>query len=198
MADNSIVIVGFHTEYAGDKAIDYVTYGERFSIATQQIVDRVDSLNPAKLKERGSPNQRDMKQAFFENRWRQIEPAYKAWKDGNETPENGTPISMMPRLNKPQVDALRSAGFKTIEDLATAPDSAIQRIPLPNKSTLKADAHEFLEARKTGAASAEVAELRKQLEAAVEMIAELKAEPQADKPKRGRPPKSEAEKEEAA
>lgn len=193
MAENSIVVVGFETKYEynpatrqHDRPVDYVTYGERFSIATQQVVERVDSLNPARLKHVGSSNQRDMKMAFFKQRWDQIEPAYKAWKEGNELPEHGTSISMLPSLGKPQVDALRAAGFKTIEDLADAPDSAIGRIPLPNKSSLKKEAHDFLEARKTGAASARVSELEAKLEAAINMIAEL----QADKPKRGRPPKA--------
>ena len=203
MAENSIVVVGFETRYeynpktrTNDRPIDYVMYAERFSANTQVVSERIDSINPAKLRHVGSDSQRDMKRAFFEHRWSQIEPAYKAWKEGNEIPEHGTSIAMLPSLGKPQIDALRSAGFKTIEDVAEAPDSAIQRIPLPNKATLKKEAVDFLEARKTGENAAKVADLEAKLEAAISMISELQAE-KNEKPRRGRPPKAKAEETEA-
>ena len=99
MAENSIVVLGFETRYgynpetkANDKPVDYVMYAERFSANTQVVHERIDSIDPARLRHIGSESQRDMKRAFFENRWRQVEPAYKAWKEGNEIPADGTSI----------------------------------------------------------------------------------------------------------
>lgn len=186
---NDIVVVEFNQAYENGKMVDYVLYGERSSIHAQVTSARVDELNPEKLRSRGSENQRDLKRAFFEHRWEQIRPSYEAWKDGHEIPETGTPIDVMPNLNKAQIQALKGARFKTIEDIANATDSSLGRIPLPNPRDLKQRAVDFLEARNTGKAAAEVSELRAQLEEAVAMIAELKA----DKPKRGRPPKDKAE-----
>lgn len=204
-SDKSIAIVGFETRYVynpetrkHDKPEDYVIYGPRFDVQNTQVVERVSSLDPSRLRDMGSEDQNNMKREFFRYRWEQIEPAYKAWKDGNEIPVHGIAIAMLPSLGKQQADALRASGFKTIEDLAQANDGAIGRIPLPNARSLREEAIQFLEAQKTGAAAAEVAELRAQLNEAVAMISEM----QKDKPKRGRPPKSqdepEAETEDAA
>ena len=187
MAEQSIVVIGFEVRQnqKGENE-EYVIYAPRFAEQSSQIPMRIRDIHPDNLRNVGSPNQKDMKRAFFENRWRQIEPAYKAWKEGNDVPLHGTPLTVMPGITEPMAKVLRGVGFKTVEDIAEAHDGAIGKIPLPNTRGLKKQAMDFLEARKEGATAAEVANLKAQLEEAVAMIGELKA----DKPKRGRPPKA--------
>lgn len=182
-SQNNIVVVGFETKYGrNNKPVDYVQYGERYSIQSQVVSARVSDLDPANLRDGvGSEHNMNMKRAFMINRWRQIEPAYNAWKSGQDLPVRGTPIDLLPGFNKHQLDEIKKAGFKAIEDLAESHEEALGKINLPDRKGLKKKAEEFLKAQDTGKAAEEINELKAQLDAAVEMIAELKAS--NDKPK---------------
>ena len=54
--------------------------------------------------------------------------AYEAWKKGEEIPLEGTPIKTWPVLSPSAAAAIIQAGFRTIEDLANAPDNGIGSI----------------------------------------------------------------------
>ncbi len=51
-----------------------------------------------------------------------FQASFKAWKDGEEEPVNGTSVKLFPVLTPSQLKTLQSAGIKTIEDLAQIPD----------------------------------------------------------------------------
>lgn len=53
---------------------------------------------------------------------------YEAFKSGQETPTEGTPIEEWPALNRAQVMELKFLNFRTVEDIAGASDHALQRI----------------------------------------------------------------------
>lgn len=204
----TIVVLGFKTTYeknkttgAMDRAVDWVTFAPVHSATYTQITERVEFLRPDAGKIRN--DDQGLKLDMMRHRWTMIEPAYKAWKEGHEIPESGTPLGVWPGINEAQAQAFRSAGFKTVEAVATLPDSALNRVPLPGVRDLKAQAAAFLAAKDQNAVAAkvahqdnEIAALKEQLAAAMELLSE-KAE--AEKPKRGRPRKTDdAEDEEAA
>ena len=54
--------------------------------------------------------------------------AYKAWKNGQDVPLDGTPIKGWLRVSPAQQEAMISAGVRTVEDLALANDEALRRI----------------------------------------------------------------------
>ena len=51
-----------------------------------------------------------------------FQASFKAWKDGEEEPVNGTSVKLFPVLTTSPIKTLQSAGIKTIEDLAQIPD----------------------------------------------------------------------------
>ena len=51
-----------------------------------------------------------------------FQASFKAWKDGEEEPVNGTSVKLFPVLTPSQLKTLQSAGIKTIEGLAQIPD----------------------------------------------------------------------------
>lgn len=54
--------------------------------------------------------------------------AYKAFKEGQEAPVNGTPLEEWPVLTRSQVLTLKSLEFRSVEDIAGMNEYAIQRI----------------------------------------------------------------------
>lgn len=54
--------------------------------------------------------------------------AYKKWKSTQEQPVSGTPVETVPFLNKAQVLELKAINIHTLETLAEAPETAIQRM----------------------------------------------------------------------
>lgn len=113
-------------------------------------------------------------------RWEKfVKPAYENWKNGHEIPVNGTPLSAWYELSKPQIEALRTAGLSSIEQVAEMNDTVMGMVALPNKHGLKMAAQAFLKAADGNAAANEIATLKAKIEALED----------AAKPKRGRPKK---------
>lgn len=180
----TIVVLGFKTTYEKNKTdgqmnrpVDWVTYAPVHSATYTQITERIEFLrpDPAKIKN----DDQGLKLDLMRYRWSIIEPAYKAWKEGHEIPVDGTPLGVWPGINEAQAQAFRSAGLKTVEHVATMPDSIMSRIPLPGVRELKAQAAAFLEASDRNAVAAKVAEqdgeiaaLKEQLAAAMELLEE--------------------------
>lgn len=196
----TIVVLGFKTTYelnreSGkmDRAVDWVTYAPAHMAMYSQITERVDWMRPP---ENMKNDQRGIKMAFLRHRWSMIEKAYEAWKKGHEIPVDGTPLGVWPGINAGQVQAFHSVGIKTVEQVATMPESIMQRVPLPGVRDLRKQAEAFLANSDRAAASAKVSEqdakiaaLEEQLAAAMELLEE-KAKPE-------KPAKAKAEKEAA-
>lgn len=101
--------------------------------------------------------------------WSFIEPAYKAWKEGLEIPENGTPLAAWGGMGSQQIKAFRRAGLKTIEDVAEMNDTVMGRIQMPNVRSYRDQAKTYLEGRDT-------AELAKQISARDDQMRVMQAE----------------------
>lgn len=131
-----------------------------------------------------------LKMAALRSQWAQIEPAYLAWKQGHEVPDNGIPIGAWPALNADEAEALRTAGLRTVEDIASLSEDRLARPILPRMRDLKRQAALFLDGRSKAALEDAIRKLEEQNAAMLEMLAER----QEDAPKRGpgRPRKEEA------
>ena len=135
-----------------------------------------------------------LKMAALRSQWAQIEPAYLAWKSGMSLPETGTPLGAWAGVNVDQANALRGIGIKSVEAVANCSEGLLANAPLPNMREIKRQAGLWLEGQDKAGLTAQLADLEAKNAAMLEMLAEM----QAEKPKRGRPAKVEAEDEEAA
>jgi hypothetical protein len=81
--------------------------------------------------------------------WAVIGPAYEAWKKGNETPLNGTPLHAWSGVSREMADALKKFNIFTIEDLADFPDHQMAKIPIPQLREWRNRAKAWREAQAT-------------------------------------------------
>lgn len=180
-----IRILGFKTDYkANGEGIDWVHFTSSDAMTesgtvTHSTWERVEALRPPEVIENDDGG---LKLGYMRRLWEQIEPAYEAWRSGNEVPEDGTPLAAWPGLNREQADALRGIHILTVEALAAVSDAILSRPVLPNMRELKRQAQMWLDARAGADMAARVAELEAQNAALMEMVTEA-AEAQ---PKRSR------------
>ena len=134
--------------------------------------------------------------------WEAIEPAYNAWKAGQEMPVNGTPLAVWGGVRPEQIDFLRANDVKTVEDLCAMTDAQLQKIGLPGLRTIRDQARAWDAAkdqRKVEQALAakddEIAALKAQMETMMEMFAAQARDSDEETVKRrpGRPRKEDSE-----
>lgn len=125
--------------------------------------------------------------------WEVIEPYYKAWKEGQEPPVDGTALAAWPGASKALVEALADRKIKTVEDFATMPDHEMAKIPIPNIRFLWSSAKNFLKAQEGASAmEAALSQRDNEIEALKRQMADLmeaRSAPAAEPKKRGRPRK---------
>lgn len=97
--------------------------------------------------------------------------AYRKWKATREQVTDGTPLETVPFLNKAQVAELKGLAIHSLETLAAAPDTAVQR--MMGLRELKKKAQAYLDAAKD---SAVVTKLQGELEKRDQEIELLKAQ----------------------
>ncbi|WP_181169252.1 hypothetical protein [Mesorhizobium sp. B2-2-2] len=146
-------------------AVDWVTYAPAQSPLSTQNTERVMSLAPGR---KGGTDG-----AFMKARWAQIEAAYLAWKNGQDIPVNGMPLSAWPGVNSGQVDVLRHYGIRSVEEVRDLTDSQIERIRLPNMQDVRKQARLFLENTSASISAQREAEKDAQLVAMQERLAEM-------------------------
>lgn len=105
-----------------------------------------------------------------------IEPAYNAWKAGQEVPLDGTPLDVWAALNPAQIKIMRNFNVRTVEDFATAPSNVIDRMNLPGLRQLQARAMRRLEADATAQESGVQAKYEAEIAAREAEIASLKGD----------------------
>ena len=175
MPDQDIYVHGFYTQYVphpttGEmREIDYVNYSPRFGADKLMVPARVKSLNPGPKGENigsgGNDQARDMKLAYMQRIWNQIEPLYEAYKKGSEIPETGTPLGAWPGVTTGQADILRKNTIRTVEEVRDMPDNFMNKIPMPGLRDLRDQAKAFLDATDQNKVSSEVNTLRRENEA---------------------------------
>ncbi|RVL48482.1 hypothetical protein CN138_09130 [Sinorhizobium meliloti] len=176
----------FWTDYEdgeGDelRPVDWVTWVKKGTQNGNETTDKV-----ARVK------RDDMK-------WGALKPYYEAWKSKTEAPVNGYPLDAWPGVTAEQARVLKERHVRSVEDLVNSSDADLIKIGLPGIRQIHGRAKAFLEARvSTAPVAKEVAQLREEnrvmreeLEAAMALLKEATNKP--DAPRRGRPPKDDAE-----
>lgn len=108
-------------------------------------------LNPATV---------DAKRRAMNVVWNVVGPAYDAWLAGNEMPTDGTPLASWGGITPDRAAAFAAAGFKSVEEIASASDERIGRVKLPDARRVALSAKEWLKGRDTATLAAELAELK--------------------------------------
>lgn len=172
--------------------VDIAPIGRSISQITPHSVSSLSKLPPKESAD-GNPA---VKMAW--DRWERVEPAYKAWKTGQEMPVSGTPLSAWHGLTQEQAEALRSMGLRSVEELAELSDGVVSKIPFPGARDIIAAAQMFLKAadrnkivQQVASVEAENKTLKDQLEEMRKIVLEMQAASEAEAPKRGRPRKVE-------
>lgn len=86
-------------------------------------------------------------------------PQYARWKQTQEQPVDGTPLSMVPWLNAAQVREMQAINIKTLEQLASLSDTAVQKIGMGGQE-LRRKAQEYM---KSAAGNADTQKLTERL-----------------------------------
>jgi hypothetical protein len=201
MSDNpqlpSIRVIKFRTTYhkvPGQTELverDWVTYSPMHDpkSTTEEMVKVL--MPPAEITEEEA--NKAEKYFLMRELWKQIEPAYNAYKNGKEIPLDGTPLSAWAGVTAEQIDVLKFAGVKTIQNLANMTEAQMNKIMLPGLRNLKSTAIEYLASREKTAQAEEVADLKAKLEALTQMMADKQDEEVVVKRGPGRPPKPKIE-----
>lgn len=103
-----------------------------------------------------------------------VENRYLAWKGTGVLVENGTPLGAWPGINSKAADIIRQAGIHTVEDLATASESQIMRVRLPNQRDLREQARRFCSLKPQAADASKLGKLEEDNERLKEQLAEMK------------------------
>lgn len=112
---------------------------------------------------------------------------YAAFKAGQEVPVEGTPLEEWPQITRSQVEELKFAHIRTVEQLASLPDDPLNRSVSMGGFALREKAQRYLEAlngnAQTEALAAEsarkdeiIAEQKRQYEALLERVAAIEAQ----------------------
>lgn len=112
---------------------------------------------------------------------------YAAFTAGQETPAEGTPLDEWAAITRSQVEELRFAHVRTVEQLAALPDNALNSTVPMGGYPLREKAQRWLEAQagnaQTEALAAEsarkdeiIAEQKRQYEALLERVAAIEAQ----------------------
>lgn len=180
-----IRVIGFKTIMSKKtgKPVEMVEYASAHSIQSATTVARVKDMMP-------KDGLTGDKALHINSVWSFIEPHYKAWKSGVDMPEDGTPLSVWSGVTKDQIFELNQVGIRSIEDLAAAGDTAMDKVKLPNARALRKQAEAFIETRKEQDSAATIAQLQERLAAAEALLSEKMDEPKKRGP--GRPRKEDA------
>lgn len=95
---------------------------------------------------------------------------YAAFKRGEARASVGTPLEAWPILTKSRVLELKGLGFLSVDDVAAASDSVLQRMGMGSRE-LREQARAYIDAAKGGAETQAMAARIAQLEAMIERLA---------------------------
>jgi hypothetical protein len=125
-----------------------------------------------------------------------FEKMYAMWKDGQEMPEDGTPLKMCTTIFSPaEIQNCLNANIRTLEQLASVNEEGMGRIGMGARA-LKTRAQESVNigegkggAMRVEALEVENAALKQKVEDLTSIVMELREQQAMDAPRRGRPPK---------
>ena len=172
--------------------VDYITKEKEDGTSFKKAVEKVTWAKKGQHIMTGQRTTMRISQARKDRTiWPAIEPHYNAWKNKQEAPVDGTPLSAWPDLTTDHAKRLTLLNVKSVEDVAKMTDADIDAYGMGGMQ-LRMRARAFVEAKKDRTFIQ--AEVTSQLSAMQSVIDGLRAELAAKDapPKRGRPPKQEA------
>jgi hypothetical protein len=122
--------------------VDMIDFGPITQIDRSRVVCTVSSLTPAGVPDSGNPAIQ-----MAHDIWERIQPAYRAFKAGQELPEDGTPLAAWNGVSPEQAIVLKTKGLRTVESVADMGDGMLERIGLPGMRDIIRGAKSWLEAR---------------------------------------------------
>ncbi|MER8745873.1 hypothetical protein NKH54_22725 [Mesorhizobium sp. M1004] len=151
------------------QAEDWVTYSPSHSPLNTKTTERVRLMlpDPTKMGE----DQEGEKLKFMTARWMQIQPAYEAFKKGQDIPINGMALAAWSGVTVEQAEVLRQSGIRTVEEVRDLTDGQLEKVRLPSMREMRKQAKLFLE--NTDVAKA--AEREAEKDAIIEQMAERMA-----------------------
>ena len=161
--------------------VEFFSNPEENADKTRQAGHAVfDDIDYARWWKRGS-NQAatecrvDRMKKFYPHIWEFAAARYKAWKEGQEMPLEGTPLAQWPMVSRGQVETLRTINLRTVEELAATTDGDFARIG-PGARDLREKARAWLKvAADTGKIAAELKSRDDQI-ASLQALAKQQAE----------------------
>jgi len=197
---SSIRVIKFWTEYklkdgqmVGVDMVEYCGVGRAQNATNIEVVSRLGRVNPAAAVDNPAAK-------MAVDRWAAIEPAYHAWKSGQEVPLNGTPLAAWSGVTPEQADVLKRSQIRTLEELSDASELVITQVPLPGMRALRDMARLFLASTEKTAVvddlrrkDEQIAVLNEQMEELRQIILAQAEKEQEQRPRRGRPPKADVD-----
>jgi len=176
----NITILEFRQEInSKGEAEDWIKYGPTDDIRNTQTECPVRYLMPPKEFNR---DPKGIKRMHMTSIWGTVQPAYEAWKQGEEMPEYGTPIGAWAALNKAQVSILKQSNIRSVEEIRDMPESVASKIRLPGVRDLIKRAATYLDGADRATLAKEkvdsenrIQALEERLEAAMAIIEQQKA-----------------------
>lgn len=150
---------------------DWVSYSPSHSVQNSITTERVRHMlpDPARL----GRDDDGAKLAFMKARWEQIEPHYRAWKEGRELPVDGFPLHSWPGITPEAAEVLQKYHVKSVQQVRDLSEQHLERVPLPNLRDLKKRAGLFLESLESDRVAAREAEKDAQIAGMAEQIKAL-------------------------
>lgn len=183
---SDFVVIGFKTEYIGERAIDWVEIapsGEAFD--RTRTWHRIKDVTPPQNVDDTRKDSMSYKIAVA--RWEKIRPKYDAYKQGQDIPDDGTPLAAWAGVSPEQAAHLKAMGIKTVEAVRDMGEGATARLPFPNARKLPQLAADFLSSKGEAEKDRLIADMQERMAIMEEML----AAGQPEKRGPGRPRKQE-------
>ena len=180
------VVLGFKTEYAGEKAVDWVEIapsGEAFE--RTRTWHRIKDITPPEHID--ATRRESIGFKVLSARWAVVAPKYDAWKRGQDIPVDGTPLAAWAGVSPEQAAHLRAMGIYTVENVRDMGEGSISRLPFPNAKQLPKLAGEFLSSKGEAEKDKMIADMQERMAIMEEMLAASQSEKRGP----GRPRKQE-------
>jgi len=177
MSDIKIVIDKFWTVYTpdpmdGSKMVgrDMIMYGPLAQLDRSKVQCTVSSLKPAKG---AGPDTGNPTIMMAHDMWARVEPAYEAWKRGQELPDDGTPLAAWNGCSPEQAVILKAKGIRTVEGVAHMGDGMVERLGMPGTRDLIRAAHAWLTAADTNQFAQRLLNEQRERETQAMLVADL-------------------------
>lgn len=158
------------------RGVDWVEYGpvgSKDRSTTEAPVSMIlDRLQP--MQDRGNPAI-----LMAHERASIISRAYKAWKEGNAVPVDGTPLAAWNGVSPEAAEVLKLSNIRTVEEIAALTDAHMERIRLPHLRELIRQAKAFIDSADQVRFAASLTERERENAALKAELADAKEQGQA-------------------